>query len=138
MKVRRGDVQRHGGAYDQPASWPIWKPSCRSHSAQAPLYRPLEKREAGAPPSTRGECATAIARAQAGRERGDLLAGMAMEENLLKVRLADLQAERPTLTALYAALTPDQKHRTRPAARHKMEGRMHMMMGMMDRIAVPA
>ncbi len=65
--------------------------------------------------------------------RPDMLEGMAMEEKMLKIRLADLQAERPTLSALYAALTPQQQTDLAQAARHKMQGRMHMMMGMMGR-----
>ncbi|HSS14338.1 MAG TPA: hypothetical protein VLL04_10610, partial [Rhizomicrobium sp.] len=50
-----------------------------------------------------------------------------LEEELLKRRLSDIQAERPALAALYAALTPAQKEEFGEA------GSMHMMMGMMDR-----
>ena len=53
------------------------------------------------------------------------------EEEMLKDRLADIDAERPALTALYAALTPTQKQEVAAAVRHRMAGRMHRMMGMM-------
>jgi len=53
------------------------------------------------------------------------------EEDRLKTRLADIQAERPTLDALYGALDATQKQEFARAARHGMGGRMHMAMGMM-------
>lgn len=52
------------------------------------------------------------------------------EEEMLKKRLADIQAERPALTALYNALTPQQKEELGRGGRM---GRLHMMLGMMDR-----
>lgn len=61
---------------------------------------------------------------------------LAMEEQMLKTRLTDLQAERPALTALYAALTPQQQaelgHGDRPMRRHMgMMGPRGPMMGPM-------
>ena len=56
---------------------------------------------------------------------------MSLEEDLLKKRLADIEAERPALTALYNALTPAQKEDfSRGDMRHMP---MRMMIGMMDR-----
>jgi len=57
---------------------------------------------------------------------------MAMEENLLKKRLADIEAERPALTALYNALTQAQKAELTRAGMRRMEGRMHVMLSMLD------
>jgi hypothetical protein len=54
------------------------------------------------------------------------------EEDRLKTRLADIQAERPALSALYAALDPTQKEELGRAARHAMGARMHRTMGMMQ------
>ena len=45
--------------------------------------------------------------------------------------LADIQAERPALNALYATLNPTQKQEFARTARHGMGDRMHMAMGMM-------
>jgi hypothetical protein len=53
------------------------------------------------------------------------------EESMLKTRLADIQAERPALNALYGALNPTQKQEFARAGRHNMGERMHMAMGMM-------
>ena len=53
------------------------------------------------------------------------------EEVMLKRRLADIEAERPSLTAFYAALNPEQKREFGQAAMRAMGGRLHMMMGMM-------
>ena len=58
---------------------------------------------------------------------------LALEEDLLKRRLSDIQTERPALTALYAALTPAQKREFGEDDLRRMAGRMHMMLGMIDR-----
>ena len=99
--------------------------------AQAPLYAHWKGVMLDIAQKHQGECAQMPTMHKSGT-RPDMLEGMAMEEKMLKIRLADLQAERPTLSALYAALTPEQKSELDQAARHKMQGRMHMMMGMMD------
>ena len=100
--------------------------------AQAPLYARWKAVKLDLAGKHQSECATTIADRKPGA-KPDLLDGIAMEEKLLKIRLADLEAERPSLTALYGALTPEQKAEFGRAARHKMEGRMQMMMGMMER-----
>jgi hypothetical protein len=55
---------------------------------------------------------------------------MSREEDMLKKRVADLDAERPVLAALYGALTPAQREMLRP--RHAMMAG-DMGRGMMDR-----
>jgi hypothetical protein len=77
-----------------------------------------------------GDCNGQETRLSAG-QRQDLMERLNREEEMLKTRLADIDAERPALTALYAALTPTQKEEFARAARHRGAGRMHMMMGMM-------
>jgi hypothetical protein len=98
--------------------------------AQAPLFARWKGVMLDIAQKHQGECAQMPMMHKSGA-RPDMLEGMAMEEKMLKIRLADLQAERPTLSALYTALTPEQKTELGQAARHKMAGRMHMMMGMM-------
>jgi len=76
-----------------------------------------------------GDCESRVERAAAGR---DLMERLDREEDRLKTRLADIQAERPALSALYAALDPTQKEELGRAARHAMGARMHRTMGMMQ------
>lgn len=64
-------------------------------------------------------------------ERPSVLDDMNREEAMLKRRLADIDAEKPSLTAFYDSLSAQQKQEFGRAAMHHMEGRMHMMMGMM-------
>jgi hypothetical protein len=52
---------------------------------------------------------------------------MGREQDMLKKRLADLDAERPALAALYDALTPKQREALSPNGRRMMAG------GAMDR-----
>ena len=59
------------------------------------------------------------------RREPSLIDGMAREEDMLKRRIADLDAERPALAALYNALTPDQRETLSPH-------HFHMAGGMMD------
>ena len=58
---------------------------------------------------------------------------LAMEEELLKKRLADIQAERPALSAFYDSLTTAQKDEFGQGDMRRMAGRMHMMLGMIGR-----
>jgi len=63
-------------------------------------------------------------------QRPSVVDRMSLEEDLLKKRLADIEAERPALTALYNALSPTQKEEfSRGDIRHMP---LHMMVGMMD------
>ncbi|HET7083660.1 MAG TPA: Spy/CpxP family protein refolding chaperone [Rhizomicrobium sp.] len=78
-----------------------------------------------------GDCSTRVERMRTNGQRPDMMQRLDREEDMLKTRLADLQAERPALSALYAALNPTQKEEFGRAARHGMGGRMHMAMTMM-------
>jgi hypothetical protein len=71
-------------------------------------------------------------RAELRGHRATVVDRMTMEEDLLKKRLADIQAERPALTALYNALTQVQKEEF-SRSNMRMAGPLHMMLGMMDR-----
>ena len=64
-------------------------------------------------------------------ERPSVVDQMNLEETMLKKRLANINAERPSLTAFYASLSPQQKQEFTRSAMRGMEGGMHMMMGMM-------
>jgi hypothetical protein len=75
-----------------------------------------------------GDCGKLVTRLRAGQP--DLMERLNREEEMLKTRLADMDAVRPALTALYEALTPVQKEELSRAAEHRLAGRMHMM-GMM-------
>lgn len=71
------------------------------------------------------DCAQRVAQPER-REFGPV-ERMGREEDMLKRRLADLEAERPALTALYNALTPQQREDLSPRHDHMLAG------GMMDR-----
>ena len=71
------------------------------------------------------DCAQQVA--QRDRKEPSLVDRMGREEDMLKRRITDLDAERPVLAALYNALSPDQ--------REELGSRHHMMAGgmMMNR-----
>jgi len=75
-----------------------------------------------------GDCDSRVECAAAG-QRPDLMERLDRQEDRLKTRLADIQAERPALSTLYAALDPTQKEELGRAAR--VGGRMHMARSMM-------
>jgi hypothetical protein len=98
-------------------------------AAQAPLFARWKETSLQVAKSHQSECAT-----REGREPGqrrDMMARLTMEETMLKRRLADIDAERPSLGALYVSLNPEQKQEFGHAAMRAMGGRMGMMMGMM-------
>jgi hypothetical protein len=97
--------------------------------AQAPLFERWKQASLQVAKSHEGECATSERREPG--QRRDMMARLNMEETMLKRRLADIDAERPSLGALYAALNPEQKQEFGHAAMRAMGGRMGMMMGMM-------
>lgn len=101
---------------------------------QAPLFARWKQTSLDIAKQHEADCAGKGAR-QAGLrgQRPSVVDRLTLEEDLLKRRLADIQAERPALAALYGALTPDQKMEFSRADMHRMTGRMHIMMGMMDR-----
>lgn len=77
------------------------------------------------------DCSGRVQKARTAGQRPDMLQRLDREETMLKTRLADIQAERPALNALYATLNPTQKQEFARAARHRMGEHMHMAMGMM-------
>jgi hypothetical protein len=52
----------------------------------------------------------------ADQERADPVARMSREEDMLKKRLADLDAERPVFASFYQALTPEQRELLSPSS----------------------
>lgn len=104
-------------------------------SAQAPLFALWKDASLDIAKRHEGEC---MARERPQRaERANIVDRMTMEEKLLKQRLADIDSERPALTALYGALTPAQKEEFGAGDMRRMAGRMHMMLGMMGRPRAP-
>jgi len=99
---------------------------------QAPLYARWKQASLDVAKQHEGDCAGRKPREARGRQLS-MVDRLAMEEDLLKRRLADIEAERPALTALFAALTPAQRQEFSQDDMRDMAGRMHMMLGMMDR-----
>lgn len=104
-------------------------------AAQAPLFARWKDASLDIARRHEDECTTRMRPARA--EGGDVVERLAQEEKLLKLRLADIDAERPALAALYGALTPSQKQEFGRGDMRRMAGRMHMMMGMMGRPHAP-
>ena len=63
-------------------------------------------------------------------ERPSLVDRLNQEETMLKERLADIDKEKPSLTAFYVSLSDQQKQEFGRAAMHRMGDHMPMMMGM--------
>ena len=78
-----------------------------------------------------GDCSGRVQKARTAGQRPDMMQRLDREEDMLETRLADIQAERPALEALYGALNAAQKQEFARAARHGMGERMHMAMDMM-------
>jgi len=78
-----------------------------------------------------GDCSGRVQKARAAGQRPDMMQRLDREEDMLKTRLADIQAERPALKAFYGALNATQKQEFARAARHGMGERMHIAMDMM-------
>jgi len=78
-----------------------------------------------------GECSGRVQKARATGSRPDMMQRLDREEDMLKARLADIQAERPALNALYGVLNPAQKQEFARTARQGMGEHIHMAMGMM-------
>ena len=98
--------------------------------AQQPLFARWKDVSMDNAKRHQGECTGGIERTRNG-QRPDMMQRLTREEDMLKARVADIEAERPALGALYAALSPDQQQDFGRAARGAREGRMHMAMGMM-------
>jgi hypothetical protein len=79
--------------------------------AEQPLFAHWKDVRLDAAKRQANDCA---ARTSADRDRADPVARMSREEAMLKQRIADLDAERPAFSALYAALAPDQRRTLAP------------------------
>lgn len=97
--------------------------------SQAPLFEHWKQSSLDVAKQREGDCANHRLEARGGHP--SVVDRLAMEEDLLKKRLADIEAERPALTAFYNALTPVQKEEFGHGGMRA--GYMHMMLGMMDR-----
>ena len=98
---------------------------------QAPLFDRWKQASLDIAKQHETACTGRVSQRAAGErgQRPSMMDRLTREEDMLKRRLSDIQAERPSLEALYGALTPQQKEEF---GMHGM-GRRHMMMGMMDR-----
>lgn len=99
---------------------------------QAPLFARWKEASLDIAKRRETDCAAQDRRADHGRH-SDVVDRLTREEDMLKKRLADIQAERPALAAFYESLTPAQKEEFGHGGMRRMAGRMHMMMGMMGR-----
>lgn len=73
---------------------------------QMTAWNAFEKASDDASARTRAYCATLPTEMGEGP---DFLGRLAMEEGAMRMRLASIETVRPSLTALYAVLTPEQK-----------------------------
>jgi len=96
---------------------------------QAPLFARWKQASLEIAKQNEGDCAGP----RRDLRRPSVVDRMTLEEDLLKKRLADIQAERPSLTALYNALTPAQKEEFSHSDTRRMPGRFNVMFGMLDR-----
>jgi len=96
---------------------------------QAPLFARWKQASLEIAKQNEGDCAGP----RRDLRRPSAVDRMTLEEDLLKKRLADIQAERPSLTALYNALTPAQKEEFSHSDTRRMPGRFNVMFGMLDR-----
>ena len=103
------------------------------NTKQAPLFERWKQASLDVAKKRESDCAAREPRMGARGHRPGPVDRLAMEEDLLKKRLADIQAERPALAAFYDSLTPAQKEEFGHGDMRRMEGHMHMMLGMMGR-----
>jgi LTXXQ motif family protein len=85
--------------------------------AEQPLFTHWKEVRVDIAKHRTAECA---AHAGPGQDHADPVAQMGREEDMLKQRIADLEAERPVFSALYAVLAPDQRLTLAPP--HPMMG----------------
>jgi hypothetical protein len=100
---------------------------------QAPLFAHWKQASLDIARQREGDCTTHDRHARGAGHRPSVVDRLGMEEDMLKKRLADIEAERPALAAFYDSLTPEQKEEFGHGGMRPMAGRMHMMMGMMGR-----
>ncbi|MBA2589204.1 MAG: Spy/CpxP family protein refolding chaperone [Alphaproteobacteria bacterium] len=94
-------------------------------ATQEPLFARWKQTSLDIAKRHESDCSSSERR-EPGRRR-DMMARLDMQETMLKRRLADIGAERPSLGALYAALNPEQKQELGHAGMRGMGGRMSMM-----------
>ncbi|HKU54180.1 MAG TPA: Spy/CpxP family protein refolding chaperone [Rhizomicrobium sp.] len=99
---------------------------------QAPLFARWKQVSLDVAKQHESDCAAHKRPAEARGKWLSVMDRLALEEDLLKRRLSDIQAERPALGALYAALTPAQKQEFSQGELRSRAGRMRMMLGTMD------
>jgi hypothetical protein len=102
---------------------------------QNPLFDQWKQASLQIAKQREGECTSHMAQAHTPGQRPSVVDRLNREETMLKRRLADIDAVKPSLTAFYDSLTPEQKQEFGHGrmGHHHMGGRMHMMMGMMGR-----
>ncbi len=100
------------------------------NAGQEPLFAHWKQASLDIAKQREGSCASDQRRARVPGQRPSVVDRLSREEDMLKHRLADIEAERPALTALYASLTPAQKEEF---GRGGMRPMGRMMMGMMGR-----
>jgi len=100
---------------------------------QAPLFARWKDASLDIAKRRETDCTSDDRRANLRGRHPSVVDRLTLEEDLLKKRLADIQAERPALAAFYESLTPAQKEEFGHGDMRRMAGRMHLMMGMMGR-----
>jgi hypothetical protein len=100
------------------------------NTAQQPLFARWKDVSLDLAKRHESDCSAGIERLRAG-QRPDIMELLGREEEMLKTRLADIQTVRPSLTALYASLTPAQKKDFARAARRGLGERLQMARGLM-------
>lgn len=99
-------------------------------ASQQPLFDRWKQASLDVAKRNEGDCNSREPRKPG--ERPSVVDRLNREETMLKKRLADIDAEKPSLTAFYGSLSAQQKQEFGRAAMHHMAERMHMMMGMME------
>jgi hypothetical protein len=102
-------------------------------ASQSPLFARWKQVSLDVAKQHESDCSARKRPAEARGKRLTVVDRLALEEDLLKRRLSDIEAERPVLSALYTALTPAQKQEFGQDELRRMAGGMQMMLSMMDR-----
>jgi hypothetical protein len=102
-------------------------------AGQAPLFARWKETSLDIAKRHETDCASHDRHTSMRGQHSSVVDRLALEEDVLKKRLADIQAERPALTAFYDSLTQAQKEEFGRGDMRRMAGRMRMMLGMMGR-----
>ncbi|HVW75000.1 MAG TPA: Spy/CpxP family protein refolding chaperone [Rhizomicrobium sp.] len=100
-------------------------------ASQQPLFDHWKQANLDIARRHESDCTGREATAHKPGERPSLVDRLNREETMLKRRLADIDAEKPSLTAFYASLSQQQQQEFGHAAMYRMAERMHMMRDMM-------